>query len=64
MNPSETHVEPPTFNGVRVNHPTILTYIRNGITQGWGNEHICQVVGCPAEIVEKERKKLKHEQMK
>ncbi len=56
--------EPPEFRGVRVTHPTILTYIRNGITQGWNNERICTVVGVPAEVVERERTKMKKEQMK
>jgi hypothetical protein len=59
MNPSQTQAEPPTFHGVRVDNPTILTYIRNGIKQGWNNEQICKVVGCPQEIVDKERAKLK-----
>jgi len=63
MNPSQPSAEPPEFHGVRVNHPTIVTYIRNGIKQGWGNEQICKVVGCPQEIVEKERRKLKEQKV-
>ena len=56
--PSVT-AEPKEFNGVRVDHPTLLTYIRNAIKKGYNNQQICKIVGLPHEIVEKERVKIK-----
>jgi len=64
MSYPDVSAEPPEFRGVRVTHPTIVSYIRNGITQGWSNEKICTVVGMPAEVVDRERAKLKKEQAK
>jgi hypothetical protein len=32
--------------------------VENGIRLGWGNEHICKVVGVPPQFVDKIRGKL------
>lgn len=47
------------FRGVRVNHPSILSSVQNGIKMGWNNEQIMRVVGVPSEVVDRERSKLK-----
>lgn len=59
MNPSQTSAEPPTFHGVRVDHPSIVSSIRNLIKQGYDNGHICRVIGQPQEVVDKQRRILK-----
>lgn len=51
--------EPMEFRGVRVNHPSILSSVQNGIKMGWNNEQIMRVVGVPSEVVDRERSKLK-----
>jgi hypothetical protein len=42
-------------DGLRVDHPRLKEYILNGLKLGWGNEHICRVVGAPPELVSKVR---------
>lgn len=44
--------------GLRMNHPDLTTYVQNGIKLGWGNEHICKVIGVPPSFVDKIRSKL------
>lgn len=51
--------DPPSHNGVRVNHPSLLTAVRNALKQGWANEHIVRVVGVHPSVIERERSKLK-----
>jgi hypothetical protein len=51
---------PPPINGVEEHQDTLRDYVRRGIKQGWGNEHICKVVGVPPEIVDKERAFLRN----
>lgn len=46
-------VEAPRYQGVEVDNPTIVRYIRNMIRQGRKTEEICRVVGMPAQVVKK-----------
>lgn len=55
-------VESPTIqDGLRVDHPRLLEYIKNGLKLGWGNEHIIKVTGAPQEVVTKMRAKAEKE---
>ena len=57
---TSTSVEPVTDEqGLRMNHPDLEVYVRNGIKLGWGNEQICKVVGVPASFVDKVRDRLR-----
>lgn len=58
----QVQVDSPTMtDGLRVDHPDLKEYIKNGIKMGWGNERICQVVGAPPEIVSKIRSQVEKE---
>ncbi len=60
MNTGPVVVEGPhEFNGVRVDHPSIVTSIRNLIAKGYGQEQICKLIGMPGEVVDRERRKVK-----
>jgi hypothetical protein len=60
---NQVSVESPTMtDGLRVDHPRLKEYILNGIKLGWGNEHICKVVGAPPELVSKVRHQYNKEQ--
>lgn len=54
---------PELEGGLRADHPRLAEYIKNGIKLGWGNEHICRVVGVPPELVSKVRAKYEKEKM-
>ena len=54
-----TRAEPMEFHGVRVDHPSILSSVQNGIKMGWNNERIMTVVGVPSEVVDREREKIR-----
>ncbi len=49
----------PAYNGLRVDHPGLLTATRNLLKKGYSNEHIIRIVGVPPEVVDRERSKLK-----
>lgn len=58
----QVQVESPTMtDGLRVDHPDLKEYIKNGIRLGWGNERICKVVGAPPELVSKIRSAIDKE---
>lgn len=58
----QVQVESPTMtDGLRVDHPDLKEYIKNGIRLGWGNERICKVVGAPPELVSKVRSAMEKE---
>lgn len=58
----QVQVDSPTMtDGLRVDHPDLKEYIKNGIKLGWGNEHICKVVGAPPELVTKIRSQVERE---
>jgi hypothetical protein len=46
-------VKEPIYNGVNVNHPSIVSTIKNMVKQGAKREDIVRVTGMPKEIVEK-----------
>ena len=56
-----TRAEPMEFRGVRVDHPSILASVRNGIRLNWNNERIMTVVGVPSEVVDREREKIRRQ---
>ena len=61
----DVQVESPTMtDGLRVDHPDIKEYIKNGVKLGWGNEHICRVVGAPPELVSKIRSQVEKEKQR
>ncbi len=63
MNTGPIVVEgPQEFKGVRVDHPSIVSSIRNLIAQGYGQEQICKLIGMPGEVVDRERRRLKAQQ--
>ena len=43
----------PTYQGVRVNHPTIVATIQNMVKQGKKLEEIMRITGMPGEVVRK-----------
>lgn len=47
------------YDGVRVDDRRIQSSIENLINQGYGNDHICKVIGMPQEVVDKVRHRLK-----
>ena len=49
-------VKDPTYNGVSVEHPSIVSSIKNMVKQGRRIEEIQKVVGMPREIIEKYRR--------
>ncbi len=52
----QVSVDSPTMpEGLRVDHPRLLEYIKNGIKLGWGNEQIIRVTGAPQEVVSRMR---------
>lgn len=60
MSATKVEVEgAPTYNGVRVDHPSIVASIKNLIKQGRNTEYICRVVGMPAEVVSRIRSEVK-----
>lgn len=61
----QVSVESPTMDqGLRVDHPRLLEYIRNGIKLGWGLEHLVKVTGAPPAVIEKVRSQHEKEKMK
>jgi hypothetical protein len=46
-------VEKPRYQGVEIDNPTIVTYIKNMIKQGKRTEEIAKVVGMPFSVVRK-----------
>lgn len=46
-------VKEPTYQGVSVNHPSIVSTIKNMVKQGAKREDIVKVTGMPKEVVEK-----------
>lgn len=59
---NQVSVESPTIqDGLRVDHPRLLEYIKNGLKLGWGNEHIVKVTGAPQETVSKCRSQYERE---
>lgn len=62
MSLTKVEVEgPATYAGVRVNHPAIVSSIKNLVKQGKNTEYICRVVGMPAEVVNRIRSEVKAE---
>lgn len=60
---NQVAVESPTMtDGLRVDHPRLLEYIKNGVKLGWGNERVCKVTGAPQEVVDKIRSQLSREE--
>lgn len=59
----EVMVESPTIDqdGLRVDHPRLREYMKNGFKLGWGNEQICKVTGLPASVVSNARHKYNSE---
>jgi hypothetical protein len=58
----QVQTESPTIqDGLRVDHPDLKAYIRNGIKLGWGNERLCKVIGAPPELVSKVRSQYEKE---
>lgn len=47
------------FQGLRLDHPDLTEYVKNGIRHGWGNEHLCKVVGVPPSFVDRIREKMR-----
>lgn len=61
---NQVSVESPTIqDGLRVDHPRLLEYIKNGVKMGWGNERIVKVTGAPQETVSKIRSQVKKEKL-
>ena len=61
----QVSVESPTMtDGLRVDHPRLLEYIKNGIKLGWGNQHIIKVTGAPQEVVSRVRHQMEKTKMK
>lgn len=61
----QVQTDSPTIqDGLRVDHPDLKAYIRNGIKLGWGNERICKVIGVPPELVSKVRSQIEKEKQK
>ena len=61
---NQVSVESPTIqDGLRVDHPRLLEYIKNGLKLGWGNEHIVKVTGAPQETVSKVRSQFEKEKL-
>ena len=59
---NQVSVESPTItDGLRVDHPRLLEYIKNGVKLGWNNEHIVKVTGAPQEVVSRMRAKYERE---
>ena len=59
---NQVAVESPTIqDGLRVDHPRLLEYIKNGVKLGWGNEHIVKVTGAPQETVSRVRSQFEKE---
>lgn len=48
----------PQYNGVDVNHPSIIAAIQNMTKQGKRKEEIMRVVGVPAEVVESHQRAM------
>ena len=44
--------ETPTYQGVHVDHPTIVDAIKNLVKQGRRREDIVRIVGMPHEVVQ------------
>ena len=56
----EVCVESPTnADGLRWNHPSLLKGVDTLITKGYGNEHICRIIGVPGAIVDTRRSQMK-----
>lgn len=53
---------PATFGGVDVNHPSIVSGIKNLAKQGHGKAYIMKVIGMPGPVVEKYMAQAKQEQ--
>lgn len=53
-----TEVKEPEYNGVNVNHPSIIAGIQNMTRQGRPKEEIMQVIGVPGEVVERHQKAM------
>lgn len=54
----------PAYNGLRVDHPSLLEATQNLLKKGYSTEHILRIVGVPPAVVERERERLKKLQMK
>ncbi len=59
--PARVSVDKPTHGGVRVDHPVLLEYMRNGFKLGWGNEQVCRVTGLPISVVSEHRNRYEKE---
>ncbi len=49
----------PQYQGVDVNHPTIVEAIKTMVKQGERREKICKVVGMPHEVVQAIEREVK-----
>lgn len=49
-------VKDPTYQGVSVEHPSIVSSIKNMVKQGRSTEEIQRTIGMPREIIEKYRR--------
>jgi hypothetical protein len=49
-------VKDPTYQGVSVEHPSIVSSIKNMVKQGRSTEEIQRTIGMPREIIEKYQK--------
>ena len=54
-------VNEPEFGGVNVNHPTIVSGIKNLHRQGFRTEEIIKRIGMPAEVVQKYQREAERE---
>jgi len=52
------------YNGVDMDHPSIVNAVQNMIRRGEGKEKIMKVVGCPGEIVDKHKIIVEREEKK
>ncbi len=49
----EADVREPTYQGVSVNHPSIVATIKKMAKEGRKKEEIARIVGMPMEVVER-----------
>ena len=59
--PMTTHITvegAPEYQGVRVDHPSLLDGIDTLIKKGYGNESIAKIIGCPGSLIDQRRHKL------
>lgn len=52
---------PATYQGVRVDNPTIAAYIKTMVKQGRRTEDIMRVVGMPAEVIHRYQEEHRRE---